>query len=186
MDALLIALVAGLMVEVGARTQMAAHGLAAHFQSTRTVILALLGVTVVSLTLAAIAGLLVAQPMNPYARNLMMGLALAFGGFGQLRRMKPLPDLTGKRTLPTSILQLGSAHIADGSPFIAFAIAARSENAFLTVLGSGIAVLALCLPSILIPQESHKPAILLRLRRIGAAVLIVWGVWTILAALQLI
>lgn len=186
MDALLIALVAGLMAEVGARTQMTAHGLGQHFKPRRTVILVLLAVVMISLTVAAIGGVLVAKPMNPNARSLMMGLAIAFAGFGQLRRIKPLPDLTGKRAVPASVMQLGAAHIADGSPFIAFAIAARSENAFLAVLGSAIAVLVLCLPSILIPEEAHKPRILLRLRRVGAAVLIVWGAWTILAALQLI
>jgi Ca2+/H+ antiporter, TMEM165/GDT1 family len=186
MDALLIALVSGLLAEVGARTQMMAQALSAAFKDATAPVLSLFAILVVSLIVSAVGGLLVRDAMPPDATILMMGLALGFAGIGQFRRIKPAPDFTGKPAFLTSLWRLGGAHIADGTPFLAFAIAARTGNAPLTLVGSMIAVLVLCLPALLIPQDWTRPALFLRLRRIGGAILLVSGIWCALTALRII
>lgn len=186
MDALLIALIAGLMAEVGARTQLMGQALSNNFAAKAPLVCALLAVLVASLAFAAFGGLFVRTSMPPDATLLLMGLALLFAGSGQFRRIKPAPDFTGKPALLTSIWRLGAAHIADGTPFLAFGIAARTGNAPLTIIGSMIAVLVLCLPAILIPADWDHPAVFVRLRRIGGAILIVAGLWCGLTALHLI
>jgi putative Ca2+/H+ antiporter (TMEM165/GDT1 family) len=186
MDALLMALISGLCAEVGARTQNMSDALGQHYVQKRTIVSALVIIVVVSIVISTLGGLWVANTMNANASTLMMGLALTFAGFGQFRRIKPAPNFSGKNALPTSIIQLTAAHISDGTPFLAFAIAARTGNAALTGIGASLAVLFLCLPAILIPQEWHRPALFIRLRRIGAVILLVSGIWAILAALRLI
>ncbi len=186
MDALLIALVAGLMAEVGARTQLMGQALSHYFAPKMPLVLALFAVLGFSMAFAAFGGLFVRPSMPPDATLLLLGLALVFAGSGQFRRIKPAPDFTGKPALLTSIWRLGAAHIADGTPFLAFAIAARTGNAPLTVVGSMIAVLVLCLPAILIPADWDHPGIFVRLRRIGGAVLVVAGLWCGLTALHVI
>ncbi len=186
MDALLISFVAGLLAEIGARTQNACHAFAGSATGRQNTLKALFAVTVISLIVSAIGGVLVAKVMNPDAALLMLGLALGFAGLGQLRLIKPAPAPPETPSLLATALRIGAGHMQDGTPFLVFAVAARSGDVVLPVAGGLAAVMALCLPSILIPLDWHRPALFVRLRRIGGAILIVAGIWCALAALKLI
>jgi Ca2+/H+ antiporter, TMEM165/GDT1 family len=187
MDALLIALVTGLLAEVGARTQMTSHALAGGNTPQRApFLLVLMLVLCTSLVVSAMAGLLVAEKMPPDGRKLMLGLAIGFAGFAQVFSKARLIEPAPWPGLPVATFRLGAAHIADGTPFLAFAIAAWTGNVALTVTGGLLAVLLLCLPSVLIPEDWHHPELFAKLRRIAAAILIIAGIWTGLSALRLI
>jgi putative Ca2+/H+ antiporter (TMEM165/GDT1 family) len=186
MDALLISFIAVLLAEVGARTQNVSFMLGQQSGDKTGVAVALTGIVAVSLIASAIGGIWVTHIMNPRAALLMMGLALSFAGLGQFRRLKPILAQHQGVGTRNALVRLGLAHVQDGTPFLVFAVAARAGDAVLAAFGGTAAVLLLCLPSILIADDWHQPALLLRLRRIGGAILSVAGIWAILAALQVI
>jgi Ca2+/H+ antiporter, TMEM165/GDT1 family len=186
MDALLISFIAALLAEVGARTQNVSFWLGQRSGDKTGVALALTGIVTVSLVASAVGGILMTRIMNPRAALLMMGIALGLAGLGQFRRLKPLSAQQQGVGTGNALVRLGLAHVQDGTPFLVFAVAARAGDAVLAAFGGVAAVLLLCLPSILIADDWHRPALLIRLRRIGGAILMVAGIWAALAALQVI
>ncbi len=182
----MIALIAGLLAEVGARTQQTCLNLGQYGAIQRRSILLLLTILITSIAISATGGVLVATLLNANAGLMLLGLALAFAGAGQLRRIAPGAAAGEPPTAMASVMRLGAAHIADGTPFIAFAVAARSQQMLLTSLGSMVAVLALCLPAILMRTEWDRSWLFDRLRRVAAALLLISGIWCVLIALRLI
>lgn len=179
MDALLIALVAGLAAEIGARTQQ--HCFAAREMDS--IALPIFAIFCVSLGVAAVGGMLVSPIMPPDARLLLLGMALFFAGIGQLRR---IADVAAPASKTTAITKIGLMHLTEGMPFLVFALAARAGQPAMAALGGLLAVSVICFPTLVLGDEIYRPNVLRPIKRVAAAILVVSGLWAGLIGLRLI
>jgi Ca2+/H+ antiporter, TMEM165/GDT1 family len=161
-NALIPALVAVLLAELGGRVSTLG-------EAQRP--LGLAAIAGAAIAAAAVGGSLLAPSMTPWARLLLLALALIFGGVNQFAKHKTLPDARG---LGPSILLVWRS----SAPFSAFAfsawLAAPIGSAAGAILGLGIAV------------ASAPLARLTRPRQAMGSLLILGGLISALMALRLV
>ncbi len=180
MDAFLIAIVASLLAEAGARTQRVSGWLSKTYQNRKLLLITFTLIVVASTSVAAIGGALLKPHMPPAARTMFLGFALIFAAFGQFRRGVPFKPLFPRSSFIEHTLHLGMAHLNDGVPFLVCAIAARSGHPSFAAVGAILVLSLLCIPNILMPDAWDEPTLFTWVRRVGGAILALSGLWCIL------
>jgi putative Ca2+/H+ antiporter (TMEM165/GDT1 family) len=177
--ALIPALIAVLLAEMGSKVQGLAH--AATAKSGAGAILAALALTsAIGLGVAAAGGIYVSKMLTPDARTLLAALALAFAGVPMLLpRRKPVTS--PKHLIPAFVV----AQFGDSAQFIVFAIAAQGGEGALAAAGGVFGMLAATSPPVLLGDQWPGRVPLGTLRWIAAALLIVAAIWLAAQALQL-
>jgi putative Ca2+/H+ antiporter (TMEM165/GDT1 family) len=188
MDAVMAALVAAALAQIGDRPAWLAAILADRYRAPGLVIamaaLALLGAGL----LAAAAGALLAPQLTPEARQLFLALALLFQGGGALFPVKRPDPLSGWRigAAATSLLGLFILAFGDGVQFVVLALAARAELPWLAALGAMLGSLVVIVPAAVLGEAGWTALPLATLRRIIAAPFVLAALWLGLGALGLI
>ncbi|MEQ1547330.1 MAG: TMEM165/GDT1 family protein [Chakrabartia sp.] len=186
MDALLPALLAVLLAEMGGRVQQNSEALTRHFTKTAPILSALTLSTLASLIAAGIGGALVAPLITYEARTLLLGLALLITGGSMLFSSTPPAPIKSGAAFPISLWRFSTAQFGDNSQFLVFAIAARSASPTFAVMGGFAAILIAALPPLLMPDEWRGALPIQRLRKIAIGLFLISGSYTALSALRLI
>lgn len=186
MDALIPAFIAVLLAETGDRVQTQTHRLALSGARPRTLWMALVVAGLVTFGIAAIGGAILVDLINYRARSLFLGIALLTAGFPMLFRLSEPAILPHAASLTTILVRLVPAQIASASPFLIAALSARTAMPALAMTGGCAAMLLAAALPLLLRDEWPGPVPLKPLRHIAGVILIAVGLWTSLAALQVI
>lgn len=188
MDALMAAIVAAALAQVGDRPAWLAAILADRYRAAGTIILAAALAIGGASALAAGAGQLLAARLTPEAKLLMLALALGLQGGGALFAVKAPDRLEGWKmgALLTALLGLFILAFGDGVEFIVVALAARTPMPWLAAIGATIGSLAVVAPAVVLGEKAWQALPLRPIRSVaGAAFLIVAAVLA-LQALDLV
>lgn len=188
MDALLMALLACLLVEMGDRCQVLTLALSVRYRKTAPLIAGIVAAAFANAILSAVAGGLLSKMIGPDARTLLLGLALLFGAVGLFMPVKRPDLLSGWRIGPFLTGGLGLFILAFGNSaqFLTVAIAARADNPVLTAIGAGIGMAIAWVPVVLLKSQFFIALPLRWIRRVGGGVLLVIGTIMGLSALGLL
>ncbi len=169
-DALMAALVAAALAQVGDRSAWLAAILADRYGPGRVIAMAALALIAAS-GIAAVAGAVLAPMLAPNAKQLMLALAILLQGGGALFPAKVPERLERWRigAFATSALGLFILAFGDGVQFIVVTLAARSPVPALAAVGATIGSLAVIAPAALI-GEAAWTRLPLRTVRIGIGV----------------
>ncbi|MCP3735059.1 TMEM165/GDT1 family protein [Sphingomonas sp. RP10(2022)] len=188
MDALMAALVAAALAQVGDRPAWLAAILADRYRAPGLVIaMAALALLAAGL-LAAAASLLIAPRLTPEAKQLFLALALLFQGVGAAFPVKVPDRLDGWRlgAIVTSFAGLFILAFGDGVQFIVLALAARVELFWLAAVGATLGSLVVIVPAAVLGEAGWTALPLKSLRRIIGALFVGAAFWLGLGALRLI
>jgi putative Ca2+/H+ antiporter (TMEM165/GDT1 family) len=188
MDALMAALIAAALAQIGDKAAWLAAILADRYRAPGLVIamaaVALLGAGL----LAALMGALLAPKLTPEAKQLFLALALLFQGAGAVFRVKA-PDRLPRWRLGaalTSLLGLFILAFGDGVQFIVLALAARAELPWLAAVGAMLGSLAVIVPAAMLGERGWTALPLATVRRIIGGLFVLAALWLGLGALRLI
>lgn len=188
MDALMAALVAAALAQVGDRPAWLAAILADRYRAAGIVIAMAALAIAMAAALAAAAGVLLAARMTPEAKQLLLGLALVLQGGGALFPVKA-PDRLERWRLgaaATSLIGLFILAFGDGVQFIVLALTARAPLVWLAPLGATLGSLAVIAPAAVLGEAGWQALPLRPLRRGIGALFLIAGLWLGLGALRLI
>jgi len=188
MDALMAAIVAAALAQIGDRPAWLAAILSDRYRAPWTIIAGAALALAAAGGLAAAAGALMAARLTPNAKLLMLALALLFQGAGVVGRVKMPDRLEGWRlgAFATSLLGLFILAFGDGVQFIVLTLAARSPLPWLAAAGAAIGSLVVIVPAVML-GESAWIALPLRAARTAASVLLLAaGAVLALTALQIV
>jgi putative Ca2+/H+ antiporter (TMEM165/GDT1 family) len=188
MDALMAALVAAALAQVGDRTAWLAAILSDRYRKPRLVILAAALALLLAGSLAVAGGITVAPLLTPNARQLMLALALILQGGGALLPVKAPDPLRGWRTgaIATTMLGLFILAFGDGIQLIVAALALRSAVPMLAAVGATIGSLVVIVPAAMMGEATWRRGPLARLRTGIGLIFVVLGVILGLSAARLI
>ncbi|PAX07579.1 TMEM165/GDT1 family protein [Sphingomonas lenta] len=188
MDALMAALVAGALAQVGDRPAWLAAVLADRYRNP-PIVTAAAAIALLAASLLACAGAaLVAGKLTPEAGRLFLALALVFQGAGGLLRVRA-PDRLERWRLGafgTSAAGLFILFFGDGLQFIVLALAARSELPWAAGVGATLGALAVVAPAAFTGERGWTALPQSLLRRIASALFLIAGLWNGLSALRLV
>ena len=121
---------------------------------------------------AAQAGLWLPR-LTPNAGNLMLALALGFGGVGAVWGSKRPDALAGWRigTFATALFGLFVLGFGEGMQFVTFALAARADTPAFAAIGATLGTLAAVAPAVLLGETAWRK-LPIRPLRIGAGCLL--------------
>ncbi|MFM9852409.1 MAG: TMEM165/GDT1 family protein [Sphingomonadaceae bacterium] len=186
MDAILPVFVAVLLAEMGGRVQAVGNALSVAKRDQATIFASLLIMSMLMLAIGAIGGAVIATMIAFDARSLLFGIALVMAGLPMIIPLGATKLFPATSDWVASLLGFGRAQIGDATQFIVFAVAARSGEPILAVIGGLLGILGAVAPAILLGPDWRR-ALPLRIIRAGAAfILTIAGAWAIVAALQLI
>ena len=188
MDALMAALVAAALGQIGDRTAWLTAILSDRYRRP-ALILAMAALALAAAgAIAATLGALLAPKLTPEAKQLFLAVALLFQGLGVVGKVK-VPDRLTKWHLgaaATSLLGLFILAFGDGIQFIVLALAARTPLPALAVIGATIGSLAILAPAALLGEKEWRALPLSRARRIICALFLIAGAYLGIDALALI
>jgi Ca2+/H+ antiporter, TMEM165/GDT1 family len=185
MDAILPVFVAVLLAEMGGPVQAIGNRLAVAQREQRAIFAGLAVSSLLMLIFGGVGGVVIATMIAFDARSMLFGLALVMAGLPMLLPRGVTQPPTLSSDFFASLLGFGRAQIGDASQFIVFAVAARSGEPVLAVIGGLLGVAGAVVPAILLGDE-WRGMLPLRLIRLAAAiVLTLAGAWAIVAALKL-
>jgi putative Ca2+/H+ antiporter (TMEM165/GDT1 family) len=188
MDALMAALVAAALAQVGDRTAWLAAILADRYAKPGLVIamatIALLAASGLAATLGAVIG----PKLAPNAQQLMLALALLLQGGGAFFSTKAPERLTGWKigAIATAALGLFILAFGDGVQFIVLALAARTPVPALAAIGATIGSLVVIVPAALMGEAAWLKLPLKTLRIVVGGLFVVFGIILALGALRLV
>jgi Ca2+/H+ antiporter, TMEM165/GDT1 family len=187
-DALMAALVAGLLAQAGDRPPLLAAILADRYRSGAAVLAGAALALAAASGLAAAAGALLAGKLTPAAGQLFLALALLFQGAGSFFPAGD-PDRLDRWRLGafgTSAAGLFILAFGDGLQFIVLALAARTPLPWLPAVGASVGALAAVAAAMTLGERGWC-ALPLRALRMGAgALFLLAGAALALGALRLI
>jgi len=188
MDALMAALVAAALAQVGDRPAWLTSILADRYRKPGLVIAAAAAAVLAAGLLAAAAGAALAPRLTPEAKQLFLALALLVQGGGVLFPVKPPDRLAGWRlgAALTSLLGLFILAFGDGVQFIVLALAARAELPWLAAVGAMLGSLAVIAPAAILGEAGWTALPLAMLRRVVGILFVIAALPLGLAALRLI
>jgi len=179
MDALLLALLLGLALDQGDRSQRLARDLG----PARLIPVML--IVVAGALLSALLGLGVAPLLKGPAGLFFFAIALAFGACGLL-----MPARSPRAATPAGgaslLVQLLAHRLGNGSSFLFVGIVALTGNAWATALGGTLGGLGALLPPLLAGGAYEKALPLGIIRPLLGALLLLAGVGCALSALGLL
>lgn len=171
MDALLLALLGCLAIEMGDKGQQLTLALAQRYRTSDAALIAgILCAAFANAALSAVAGWYLSMAMAANARSLFLALALLFGGAGLLFAARG-PDLLenwGIGPFLTIAAGLFIVGFGDGAQFLLLGIATRTADPILTAIGGGIGIAAAMIPVALL-RRPLLSARTFRILRIAAA-----------------
>lgn len=172
MDALLIALLASALAEMGDKTQLLALVLAVRFRSDAAVLVGIALATILNCALSAAGGWLISSLIGANARSLFFGLPFLFAGAGMLFPVKPPDMVHGWRlgAFLTTFLAMFILEFGDKSQFITAGVAVRTADPVLSAAGATIGILLALSPAVLMRQQYFLSMPLALLRK-GAGIL---------------
>ncbi|MGZ8310897.1 MAG: TMEM165/GDT1 family protein, partial [Allosphingosinicella sp.] len=137
MDALLTAFVTAALAAWGDKTQLIVALLAARSGRPGRVLAGLFLAALISSTVAAFAGTLIAGTINIQAMTLMVALSLLFAGIAGFIPRKS-PSIGSERTpvLISALILCLAAEMGDRTQFITFALAGRFDSPALAAAGA--------------------------------------------------
>ena len=188
MDALMAALVAAALGQVGDRIPWLAAILADRYRKPTLII------TMAALALAAAGGIaatfgaLLAPRLTPEAKQLFLAMALLLLGSGVVGQTKPPERLDRWRLggMATSFLGLFILAFGDGVQFVVLALAARTTMPWLAVVGAVIGSMAVVGPAAILGERDWLALPLAMARRVIAVLFLIAGAWLALGALELV
>jgi Ca2+/H+ antiporter, TMEM165/GDT1 family len=185
MDAILPVLVAVLLTEIGGPVQATGNALAVAKRNQTQLFAALAISSLLMLVIGAISGAVIATMIAFDARSLLFGLALALAGLPMLWPRGLVRLFPISSDFFTALLGFGRAQIGDASQFIVFAVAARTGEPLLALIGGFLGIMAMAAPAILLREEWPGRVPLRMIRSVAALILIVAGAIAAIYALRL-
>jgi putative Ca2+/H+ antiporter (TMEM165/GDT1 family) len=188
MDALMAALVAAALAQVGDRTAWLAAILSDRYRKPELVIavaaLALLAASGFAATLGAVIG----PKLTPNAQQLMLALALLLQGGGAFFPLKSPDRLDRWKVgfIATAFLGLFILAFGDGVQFIVVTLAARTPVPALAAIGATLGSLIVIVPAALMGETAWRSLPLKPLRMAIGGLFIVSGIILALGALRLV
>ena len=188
MDALMAALVAAALAQVGDRIPWLAAILADRYRRPLTIIAAAALALALAGAIAATFGTLLAPRLTPEAKQLFLALALLLQGSGVVGRIKPPDRLEGWHlgAAATAFLGLFILAFGDGVQFIVLALATRTAMPWLAVIGATVGSLAIVAPAAILGEAEWLRLPLVVARRVVSTLFLLAGAWLALGALRLI
>jgi putative Ca2+/H+ antiporter (TMEM165/GDT1 family) len=185
MDALLTALVACFICELGDRGQYLALTLAERFRGSRALVAGIGAAALANAAVSAIAGGFIAPMLGSGARTLLLAAATAAAGVGLLSPVKPPDPLSGWRigAFLTGMLGLFILGFGNGPQFLAFGIAVRTADPVMTGIGAGIGTALALLPVIFVGRIYFDTLPIVWIRRVSGALLLLLGIGMALASI---
>lgn len=189
MEALLSALLAAALAELGDKTQLIALALALRFRNSTGAVLA--GIALAAIVNAAIAGLAsgtIGAMLSRDAATLMLALALGSAGVPMMWKPKPAPSVDGWKigAFASSFAAFGIAELGDKTQFLTFAIATRTGMPILAALGAAAGVFAMSAVAVIGGRAVLAALPVTALRRIGGALFLLLGAIAAVNALRLV
>jgi putative Ca2+/H+ antiporter (TMEM165/GDT1 family) len=188
MDALMAALVAAALAQVGDRTATLAAILVDRYRRPALVIVMAAVALATAGGLAATGGVLLAPRMTPEAKQFFIAMALIFQGGGALFKTKPPERLDGWKlgAALTSLTGLVILAFGDGVQFIVLALAARSTMPWLAAVGATIGSLVVIVPAVVLGEADWLKLPLRTARTVIAALFVLSGLIIGIGAIGLI
>lgn len=188
MDALMAALVAAALAQVGDRTAWLAAILSdRHGRPGLVIAMAALALFAAS-GLAATFGAAIGPKLSPNAQQLMLALALILQGGGSMFVVKQ-PDRLDRwqiGAVATAFLGLFILAFGDGIQFIVLTLAARTPVPALAAIGATLGSLAVIVPAALMGETAWRRLPLRPLRLAIGALFVLVGIVLALGALRLV
>lgn len=183
MDALMPALVAVAVTEIGGKVQKGVRVFSLK-GGEGGVFAALMLSSAIYYSVAAFGGAAISHMLNSNAKLLFMAMSLVFAGAPMLLTVKPV--VAKKGGFAGSFIYFVNNQFADASAFILLAIAVRTDTPFVGLVGGlfGIAVVAAA--PILLGQNWPEDKILTQIRRLVGLAIILLAVAMALRALRLV
>ncbi len=189
MDSFLLTLLIITLAEMGDRSQLLCAILSMRFKDDKTIILALVGATILNCAISTYLGYSVGtlKWMSPEALQLFAACAYILAGIGMLLWDRPLDMLENWKigTLGTSFLGLFILQIGDKSQFIIGANSANADHWIFVFIASVLAILLANIPAIIYKEQLSAIVPIKRIRRIGGIIIIFWGIILIMSAMRL-
>lgn len=189
MDALLSALLACLLCEVGGANQQLTLALARRYERDGPVIAGIACAAAANAAMSAASGWFLSKLIAADARSLFLGVSLFVAGAGLMMQAKQPNPLIGWRAgaFMTTMLGLFILGFADGAQFVVAGIATRTADPVMAALGGTLGMFAACLPVALLRQPVPRPVRLATIvRRTGGGILMLVGTILGLTATQLL
>lgn len=180
MDALMPAVVAGLLLGIGDRTSWLAAIKADQGRSPGALLLSAALAFGLGNAAAAQAGLWLPR-LTPNAGQLMLALALGFGGAGALWGARR-PDSFARWPAFPGLFVLG---FGEGMQFVTFALAARADVPAFAAIGATIGTLAAVAPAAVLGEAAWLKLPLKPVRIATAAILLLVALVLAAGALRL-
>lgn len=187
MDALMAALVAAALGQIGDRSGWLAAILGDRFGAGRVIVMAALALVLAS-GIAVAGGMLIGPKLAPNAKLLFLAFALILQGVGAFFPVKSPERLDGWRigAWATALFGLFILAFGDGIQFIVLALAARAEVPWLAAVGATIGSLAIIAPAAILGERGWLALPLRPARAAIGAVFAVAGIVLGLSAVRLI
>lgn len=189
MEALLSALLAAALAELGDKTQLIALALALRFHDRSGAVLAGIALAAaVNATIAGVAGATIGQMLSREAATLMLALALGSAGVPMLLKPKRAPDVSGWGigAFASSFAAFGIAELGDKTQFLTFAIATRTGMPALAAAGAAAGVFAMSVLAVAGGRAVLDALPMTLLRRIGGGLFLTLGAIAAVNALRLV
>ena len=187
MDALMAALVAGVLAQAGDRPAWLVAILADRWRPMPVIVAAGLALAVAS-AVAVVGGVLLAPMLSERAARLFLALALTVQGVAQVWPVRAPERLDRWRIgrAATAFLGLLILFAGDGLQFIVLALAAGTELPWLAGMGATVGALAAIVPAAVLGEAGWTRLPLTAIRRGAAVPLLLAGSWLGLGTLGLI
>lgn len=185
MDALLLALLLGLALDQGDRSQRLARRLGE--EAGRAAILAVCLIVIAGAVIAALLGLALLPHLPGRAGLLFFALALVLGASGLLIPMRE-PEPTAQDSARRSVLlgQLLWHRLADRSAFLQIGVVALTGNGWATALGGALGGLVALMPPLLAGSRYEEALPFGQIRLLLGALLLLAGLGCGLSAFGLL
>lgn len=189
MEALLSALLAAALAELGDKTQLIALALALRFRNSTGAVLAGIALAaIVNAAIAGVAGATIGQMLSREAATLMLALALGSAGVPMMLKPRAAPSVDGWKigAFASSFAAFGIAELGDKTQFLTFAIATRTGMPILAAAGAAAGVFAMSMLVVVGGRALLDALPMTLLRRIGAGVFLLLGAIAAVNALRLV
>ena len=138
--------------------------------------------------ISTVAGSVIDQWISEDPLRLFNGLAYVSAGFAMLWRRRPVDLLSGWKIAPfvTAFLGLFILQFGDKAQFIIAANAAMTPHPMFTGVGGCLGIMATIVPAIFLKERLAQLLPLPTIRKVGGALLLLWGMYQALHAWRIL
>ena len=177
MDALLIALLATAVAEMGDRTQLLAMMLALRFRNEWAVLSGVAAAVILNASLSSAGGWFLSGLLGSSARTLFFALPFLFAGAGLLMRSKAPEDVRGGRigAVLLSFFSMFVLELGDKSQFITAGVAVRTADPIMTALGASLGIMLALTPAVLLRKQFFTSLPVAMIRTVAGGLFLLIG-----------